>query len=139
MASMQRTNHFRWGNLDDHTCPEFDDAGLHLTVRSTEDIHLERLVVKRKKQRHQEIQFGVFMVCRLCRMRGDHWTSRCPQRDPSYVPISMRAGADRRNTASSDMRRNSLRVTNLSEDTREQDVMEWFSAYGYDNNLILRG
>ncbi|GAV70317.1 RRM_1 domain-containing protein/eIF3g domain-containing protein [Cephalotus follicularis] len=103
---------------------------------------------------------AVLMVCRTCGKKGDHWTSRCPYKDlaqptetfidkptPSetaagssgaakgtstYVPPSMRAGAER--TTGSDMRRrneeNSVRVTNLSEDTREPDLLELFRPFG---------
>ncbi|MFS7949894.1 putative transcription factor interactor and regulator CCHC(Zn) family [Helianthus anomalus] len=100
---------------------------------------------------------AVLMVCRTCGKKGDHWTSRCPYKDlapstdlfvdkppgsdqvtPSgstkgaYVPPSMRAGAER--PAGSDMRRrneeNSVRVTNLSEDTREPDLLELFRTFG---------
>lgn len=103
---------------------------------------------------------AVLMVCRTCGKKGDHWTSRCPYKDlaqpsegfvdkpPSagdagagaakgpgastYVPPGMRAGAER--TAGSDMRRrndeNSVRVTNLSEDTREPDLLELFRPFG---------
>ncbi|CAL0311923.1 unnamed protein product [Lupinus luteus] len=100
---------------------------------------------------------AVLMVCRTCGKKGDHWTSRCPYKDlaaPSegfvdkpptsdaaagapgaakgaYVPPGMRAGADR---SGSDMRRrndeNSVRVTNLSEDTREPDLLELFRPFG---------
>ncbi|KAG0468210.1 hypothetical protein HPP92_017538 [Vanilla planifolia] len=98
---------------------------------------------------------AVLMVCRTCGKKGDHWTSKCPYKDlaqpadsfidkpptadgPSaapakgaYVPPSMRAGADRSGT---EMRRrndeNSVRVTNLSEDTREPDLHELFSKFG---------
>ncbi|XP_021278277.1 eukaryotic translation initiation factor 3 subunit G-like [Herrania umbratica] len=100
---------------------------------------------------------AVLMVCRTCGKKGDHWTSRCPYKDlaPSaegfidkpaasdtataatgsgkstYVPPGMRAGADRSGT---DMRRrndeNSVRVTNLSEDTREPDLLELFRPFG---------
>ncbi|KAF9623617.1 hypothetical protein IFM89_003544 [Coptis chinensis] len=49
----------------------------------------------------------------------------------AYVPPSQRAGADRRGQ---DMRRrndeNSVRVTNLSEDTREPDLQDLFSTFG---------
>lgn len=49
----------------------------------------------------------------------------------SYVPPGMRAGAERSGT---DMRRrndeNSVRVTNLSEDTREDDLHELFRSFG---------
>ncbi|TXG74172.1 hypothetical protein EZV62_002751 [Acer yangbiense] len=100
---------------------------------------------------------AVLMVCRTCGKKGDHWTSRCPYKDlaaPSegfsekpatsdaataaagagkgaYVPPGMRAGAERTGT---DMRRrndeNSVRVTNLSEDTREPDLLELFRTFG---------
>ncbi|XP_061370161.1 uncharacterized protein LOC133312902 [Gastrolobium bilobum] len=101
---------------------------------------------------------AVLMVCRTCGKKGDHWTSRCPYKDlaaPSegfvdkppasdaataapgstkgaYVPPGLRAGAER--TTGSDMRRrndeNSVRVTNLSEDTREPDLHELFRPFG---------
>ncbi|CAK7325748.1 unnamed protein product [Dovyalis caffra] len=101
---------------------------------------------------------AVLMVCRTCGKKGDHWTSRCPYKDlaqptetfiekpaatetamaasgatkGAYVPPSMRAGAER--TGGSDMRRrneeNSVRVTNLSEDTREPDLLELFRTFG---------
>ncbi|MFQ6644038.1 hypothetical protein Gotur_018141 [Gossypium turneri] len=101
---------------------------------------------------------AVLMVCRTCGKKGDHWTSKCPYKDlaapvetfvdkpvaseasvaasgsgkGAYVPPSMRAGAER--TAGSDMRRrndeNSVRVTNLSEDTREPDLLELFRTFG---------
>jgi translation initiation factor 3 subunit G len=102
---------------------------------------------------------AVLMVCRTCGKKGDHWTSRCPYKDlaaptdtfdekapasdgttsaapgttrGSYVPPSMRPGAEK--SGGSDMRRrneeNSVRVTNLSEDTREPDLHELFRTFG---------
>lgn len=102
----------------------------------------------------------VLMVCRTCGKKGDHWTSNSPYKDlaqptesfsenpnPSdssatgatgatkgaYVPPTMRAGAVR-TTAGADMRRrndeNSVRVNNLSEDTREPDLLELFRPFG---------
>lgn len=101
---------------------------------------------------------AVLMLCRTCGKKGDHWTSRCPYKDlapqtdafvdkpaesdasaaapgttkGAYVPPSMRAGAER--SSGSDMRRrndeNSVRVTNLSEDTREPDLLELFRPFG---------
>lgn len=98
---------------------------------------------------------AVLMVCRTCGKKGDHWTSKCPYKDlaqpselfmdkpattdsaPSgtgkstYVPPGMRGGAERVGT---EMRRrndeNSVRVTNLSEDTREPDLLELFRTFG---------
>ncbi|KAL3814646.1 hypothetical protein ACJIZ3_015914 [Penstemon smallii] len=101
---------------------------------------------------------AVLMVCRTCGKKGDHWTSRCPYKDLSqptesfidkppsdptaaatgttkgaYVPPSMRGGNTER-SAGTDMRRrneeNSVRVTNLSEDTREPDLHELFRPFG---------
>jgi len=94
------------------------------------------------------------LVCRTCGKKGDHWTSKCPYKDlandgskppdedgPSsllggrkpggYVPPSMREGATGAG-ASMDRRRdeNSIRVSNLSEDTREQDLQELFRPFG---------
>ncbi|CAN6440929.1 unnamed protein product [Victoria cruziana] len=101
---------------------------------------------------------AVLMVCRTCGKKGDHWTSKCPYKDlapategfvdrpPSsetpapaagatkgaYVPPSLRAGAER--SSGAEMRRrndeNSVRVTNLSEDTREPDLLELFRTFG---------
>ncbi|CAI9117400.1 OLC1v1018792C1 [Oldenlandia corymbosa var. corymbosa] len=102
---------------------------------------------------------AVLMVCRTCGKKGDHWTSRCPYKDlanpadvfvdkppsearpttpggsksSSYVPPSMRAGAAERGGADMGRRRheeNSVRVTNLSEDTREPDLLELFRPFG---------
>ncbi|ERN06686.1 hypothetical protein AMTR_s00058p00204390 [Amborella trichopoda] len=102
---------------------------------------------------------GTLMVCRTCGKKGDHWTSKCPYKDlapptesfidrssategtaasaqggpakGTYVPPSMRGGAERSGT---EMRRrneeNSVRVTNLSEDTREADLRELFQTFG---------
>lgn len=95
------------------------------------------------------------MVCRTCGKKGDHWTSKCPYKDlaaqtdvfvdkpagesstaasglgkGAYVPPGMRPGADR---SVPDRRRNdenSVRVTNLSEDTREPDLLELFRTFG---------
>ncbi|KAL3530801.1 hypothetical protein ACH5RR_010123 [Cinchona calisaya] len=106
---------------------------------------------------------AVLMVCRTCGKKGDHWTSKCPYKDlaqPSegfvdkppaeatttaanttkgaYVPPSMRAGAERSGT---EMRRrneeNSVRVTNLSEDTREPDLLELFRPFGHVSRVYV--
>ncbi|KAL6652214.1 hypothetical protein ACP70R_011139 [Stipagrostis hirtigluma subsp. patula] len=100
----------------------------------------------------------VLMVCRTCGKKGDHWTSKCPYKDlapktesfvdrprtsddtagqggaskGSYVPPIRREGADR--SGADAMRRrndeNSVRVSNLSEDTREPDLLELFRVFG---------
>ncbi|OVA00300.1 RNA recognition motif domain [Macleaya cordata] len=100
---------------------------------------------------------AVLMVCRTCGKKGDHWTSKCPYKDlapqpegfidkpatsettaaasgtskGTYVPPGARGGAER---PGQEMRRrneeNSVRVTNLSEDTREPDLLELFRTFG---------
>ena len=103
---------------------------------------------------------AVLMVCRTCHKKGDHWTAQCPYKDlapptdsfaetpltdsaalpppgstgrsGAYVPPSMRPGAVPERSMP-DRRRNdenSVRVTNLSEDTREPDLMELFRTFG---------
>jgi translation initiation factor 3 subunit G len=53
---------------------------------------------------------------------------------PGYVPPSMRAGAKGGESMGDSMRKprdeNSVRVTNLSEDTREADLQELFRPFG---------
>ncbi|MQL80207.1 hypothetical protein Taro_012657 [Colocasia esculenta] len=100
---------------------------------------------------------AVLMVCRTCHKKGDHWTAQCPYKDlaaptdtfidkPSaseaapaagarsgtYVSPGMRGGGSGERSLP-DRRRNdenSVRVTNLSEDTREPDLLELFRTFG---------
>ncbi|XP_010914095.1 uncharacterized protein [Elaeis guineensis] len=98
---------------------------------------------------------AVLMVCRTCGKKGDHWTSKCPYKDlapqtdgfidkslgpenaasasgtskGTYVPPGMRGG-DRSGVEMKRRDENSVRVTNLSEDTREPDLLELFRAFG---------
>ncbi|KAI7732633.1 hypothetical protein M8C21_006725 [Ambrosia artemisiifolia] len=57
-----------------------------------------------------------------------------PSKGGAYVPPTMRAGAARPAAGGADMRRrndeNSVRVNNLSEDTREPDLLELFRPFG---------
>ncbi|KAF5204770.1 Eukaryotic translation initiation factor 3 subunit g [Thalictrum thalictroides] len=107
---------------------------------------------------------AVLMVCRTCGKKGDHWTSKCPYKDlapppegfvdkptsealstssgttkGTYVPPSQRKGADR---SGQEMRRrneeNSVRVSNLSEDTREPDLEDLFSPFGPLSRVFIR-
>ncbi|KAK1353996.1 Eukaryotic translation initiation factor 3 subunit G [Heracleum sosnowskyi] len=108
---------------------------------------------KKSQSSQNEEGSGVLQVCRNCGRKGDHWTARCPYKDlnqpnesfpdtsdvtsvkdvkkGAYVPPSRRGGEK---SKGSDMRRgteeNSVRVTNLSEDTREADLNELCSTFG---------
>ncbi|KAL6203322.1 hypothetical protein ACLB2K_027022 [Fragaria x ananassa] len=87
--------------------------------------------------------------CRYC--KGEHWTSSCPHKhlfqdteasevpvadtkapEPgktAYVPPRLRPGADRSEVKPRRNDENSVRVTNLSEDTREADLRELFEPF----------
>ena len=130
-----------------------------MTAVSLEEIFLEKTRVQPKSELEKASDPLAAManaqtsllVCRTCGKKGDHWTSKCPYKDLAndgskppdeegafgarkpggYVPPSMRAGASGTG-ASMDRRRdeNSIRVSNLSEDTREQDLQELFRPFG---------
>ncbi|RZS27984.1 hypothetical protein BHM03_00061532 [Ensete ventricosum] len=134
-----------------------EDAGARLTMVSTEEILLERPRPPGSTLVFFFFFFFFLVTCWTCGKKGDHWTSKCPYKDlapqtdsfvdkppgaeaaaattgtgkATYVPPSMRAGAERSGT---EMRRrndeNSVRVTNLSEDTREPDLLELFHTFG---------
>lgn len=110
---------------------------------------------------------AVLMVCRTCGKKGDHWTSKCPYKDlapptddkivppaevtaggagapagrSTYVPPSLRAGATTSDRGGDTMRRrndeNSVRVTNLSEDTRDADLHELFKPFGHITRVYV--
>ncbi|KAJ1301920.1 hypothetical protein OPQ81_000759 [Rhizoctonia solani] len=100
---------------------------------------------------------GKKILCRVC--QGDHFTTKCPYKDTlglavaedmpppedgpaarpeqstggKYVPPSMRAGAGRGGESMYKNNRDdlpTLRVTNVSEDTQEDDLRELFSKFG---------
>ncbi|KAL8144053.1 hypothetical protein V2J09_017085 [Rumex salicifolius] len=137
-----------------------EDVGARLTMVSTEEVVLERPRPpgsKIEETKNSQDPFAankgaVLMVCRTCGKKGDHWTSKCPYKDlatpteafmdkpadtapaaasrGAYVPPTLRGGE----RPVTDMRRrndeNSVRVTNLSEDTREADLHELFRPFG---------
>jgi len=99
------------------------------------------------------------VVCRNCGETG-HWTLKCPQRDTivpkgqtadtvkeipkatedsngRYVPPSRRGGAG---ASSSSMERDdstTIRVTNISADTTEDDLRELFRRFGHTSRIYL--
>ncbi|XP_073525645.1 eukaryotic translation initiation factor 3 subunit G-like [Phyllobates terribilis] len=136
-----------------------EDVGACLTVVSTEEVVLERpkapgsntMEAKSSTDPFGANKGAVLMICRTCGKKGDHWTSRCPYKDLStptdtfvdkpaesatagskgaYVAPPHRGGE----RPATDMRRrndeNAVRVTNLSEDTREADLHELFRPFG---------
>ncbi|KAI7984330.1 Eukaryotic translation initiation factor 3 subunit G [Camellia lanceoleosa] len=112
-----------------------EDVGIRLTMASTEEIILERPRAPGSKSEETKVagdplaQIGkagpVLMVCRTCGKKGDHWTSRCPYKDLAQSSAE-RTGTDMRRRTEE----NSVRVTNLSEDTQKADLHELFRTFG---------
>ncbi|PKU68028.1 Serine/arginine-rich splicing factor 33 [Dendrobium catenatum] len=102
-----------------------EDASSRLTMVSTEEIILERPRAPGEKDLAQPIDSSIDKP-------PTAETSTGAAGKNTYVPPGMRAGADR--GGGSEMRRrndeNSVRVTNLSEDTREPDLHELFRTFG---------
>jgi len=117
-----------------------------------------------KVKKHDVVNLGI--ICRKCGKTGEHWTHQCPYfktggptlvddvpRRPEgatattdangkYVPPSMRKGGP---TGESDRggergRRDesaTIRVTNLSEDTKESDLSDLFRTFGPISRIYL--
>ncbi|KAF0931125.1 hypothetical protein E2562_002484 [Oryza meyeriana var. granulata] len=129
------------------------DAGARLTMVSTEEIVLERPSAPGSKTEDPLVpkldRGAALMLCRICGVKGNHWTSKCPNKDlaPQLDALVDRPptpdtgnGGSRQGKyvppkpKESDMRRrndeNSVRVSNLSEDTHEDDLRELFGSFG---------
>lgn len=104
------------------------------------------------------------VVCRHCGETG-HWTLKCPQRDAiavqtkampnsggaappaetggKYVPVHLRnggsssGGAGDRNRRFEEDSANTIRVTNISEDTTEDDLRDLFRSFGTTTRIYL--
>ncbi|KAH6818437.1 hypothetical protein C2S51_002040 [Perilla frutescens var. frutescens] len=123
--------------------PVHDDVSTQLTMVSAEEIFIGRLPApgtnaeKTKVAGNPLAETGkggaALLICGSC---GDvaHWAERCPNKDRTQR-------SEGENVPSpADMRRrhkeNSIRVMNLSEDTREPDLLELFRPFGQDSHFI---
>jgi len=105
------------------------------------------------------------IICRNCGKTGDHWTLKCPYKDKlsapglqptlensiqvptetkdgKYIPPWARIGAKPTGSLESSDRRQrdetaTIRVTNLSEDTKESDLNELFRSFGPISRIYL--
>ncbi|KAJ3261772.1 translation initiation factor eIF3 subunit g [Boothiomyces macroporosus] len=95
------------------------------------------------------------IVCRIC--KGDHWTTKCPFKDtyqPSneiaakveakdvkggnkYVPPSKRGGAGDKPAGRERDDSNSIRISNLSEETTDSDVRELLRKCGPTQRVFV--
>ena len=156
----------KWAKFGD--AQRYKPGDESMTAVSIEEIFLERARATPKSESEKSGDALAAMassgntsllVCRICGKKGDHWTTKCPDKDLAamnvlglgaekppgeeeasapgkggYVPPSMRAGAGAGASMGDSMNRrreeNSVRVSNLSEDTREQDLQELFRPFG---------
>jgi len=140
------------------------------------EINLELAVTTTKKKADEKTDnplHAMKIICRTCGRVGDHWTSRCPNKDqvettlsisqieaakmlrpqshtpnnPSepnkmkYVVPNQRAQprvfSERPSDDSGRREEFAIRVTNLSEDTKEQDLKELFRQFGPVTRIYL--
>jgi len=121
---------------------------------------------KSQPEQNGSTPFVATIICRHCGKVGDHWTLKCPFKDkvfdkpaqntalatPAtaqpknnpdvYVPIGKRRGdLDRSKDSFDDRNRrdetSTIRVTNLSEETKEADLMELFRPFGPISRIYL--
>lgn len=128
-----------------------------------EELQLELLAPVEKAKNYVDRVFSD-TLCRSCGAVGDHWTDKCPfaektekQAAPSradrvaaaqekedkdrYVIPSQRRGAGAGDTDTMGRNRRddaaTIRVTNLSEDTKESDLQELFRSAGPISRIFL--
>jgi translation initiation factor 3 subunit G len=95
------------------------------------------------------------ILCRIC--KGEHWTNKCPFKDThgeastapaeepaktgKYIPPSLRnrtEAAPGTGTSFRDRRdENTIRITNLSEDTFDSDLRELVSKFGQITRIFV--
>ncbi|KAI3986849.1 hypothetical protein MKX01_014550 [Papaver californicum] len=147
----------RRGVMERRSLPKFgeavakEDSG-YKTV-SAENILLERPTAPGEKVNDREIEViqqatggGHLMICRTCGKKGDHWTAKCPYKDLAPNPadnttseqtikesdnkLGKKYVAPRPDTKRRDDHQNSIRVSNLSEETKDEDLLELFRNFG---------
>ena len=139
------------------TYQAYDEIFLNLSAGNDDDDGADDPLNKLQTQKS-------IVVCRLCGAVGDHWTLKCPKRNgpagnsakkgdddaaaksqeaPAntsgrYVAPSLRQGANRGPSRMGDRDdMPTIRVTNLSEDTTEQDLGELLSPFGHVTRIRL--
>eukprot|EP01112_Ceratiomyxa_fruticulosa_P008085 TRINITY_DN2097_c0_g1_i2.p1 TRINITY_DN2097_c0_g1~~TRINITY_DN2097_c0_g1_i2.p1 ORF type:complete len:284 (+),score=59.91 TRINITY_DN2097_c0_g1_i2:99-950(+) len=133
-----------------------DEITLHLSLDNLEK-------AEKKTDSKEPVTLGI--QCRICGKSGDHWTSRCPFKNSmpepgasksaptaeetiiaaeggtaKYVPPRLRGKTSGPGDSPSSDRRDeetTVRVTNLSEDTKESDLQELFRPFGPVSRIYL--
>jgi len=113
---------------------------------------------KGKEDQKKDPSQPISVTCRKC--GGDHWTVKCPYKDKIDIPLSSKEVADKLNSMAGTGKYRppgakgegrdgeaqgrptrdesaTIRVTNLSEDTKETDINELFRAFGPIQRIYL--
>jgi len=130
-----------------------------ITSESLDEFELVLGGPQQKEEAKEVSSVPATNVCRVCGKVGDHWTLKCPfkpadkadgtaeeevKKGDTYKAPHLRAGAAGRSpsmgSSSSGPQREDLatvRVTNLSEDTKEADLQELFRPFGPISRIYL--
>jgi translation initiation factor 3 subunit G len=129
-----------------------------ITSVSTDEIFLN-LGAKDQEEVQDKPTVSAAAVCRTCGKVGEHWTTKCPlrsigvsadaeenkptEKSDVYIPPWQRAGRTPTtgDAGSGPTRRGddlpTVRVSNLSEETREQDLSDLFRPFGAVSRIFL--
>jgi len=140
-----------------------DCAGLPLGPEAGVTSTSDEIVIEQKGKEDQKKDLStgqpIAVTCRKC--GGEHWTVKCPLKDKldsmpmttkelsaqlnqltangstKYTPPGARVGADGGMARPPRDESATIRVTNLSEDTKESDISELFRVFGPIQRIYL--
>jgi len=142
----------RWRKFGDcSSLPPGPEPGV---TSITDETFIEQ---KGKEDQKKDLSTGqpISVTCRKC--SGDHWTVKCPYKDKLDIPLSSKDVAAQLNSITDKVYKPpgargregesqgrpvrdesaTIRVTNLSEDTKESDISELFRAFGSIQRIYL--
>ena len=116
-----------------------------------DDVFLDSIIAKKEDTSASSETVSLGVVCRTCGAQGDHWTSKCPYKDKFSLDAddgartsSGRFQSTPKPGSEESMQRirerrdeSTLRVTNLSDSTTEEDIKDLFRPFGNISRVYL--
>ena len=117
-----------------------------------DDVALDTIISKKEDDAASNETVSLGVVCRTCGAIGDHWTPKCPYKDKllpdtddgarsssgKYQVSIPKPGSEESMQRIRERRDEStLRVTNLSDYTTEDDIRELFRPFGPISRVYL--